>query len=119
MTLYPGLAIFDYLILSEALFATLVAAAAWAYVRMFSRSSLPAALAAGVFTSLAALTRSVVYPLPVVMAAVALVAGSAGLGVVSPWQLRCSSQREPRSHRGQSGTRDCKACLCWWTRWAV
>ncbi len=105
VTLYPGLAIFDYLILSEALFATLVAAAAWAYVRMFSRSSLPAALAAGVFTSLAALTRSVVYPLPVVMAAVALVAGSAGLwrrvalaialflaagATLAPWAIRNS-----------------------------
>ena len=103
VTFYPGLALFDYLILSEALFATLVAAAAWAYVRMFSRSSVAASVAAGVLTSLAALTRSVVYPVPIVMAAIAMTSARASLpkrvvlavcllvaagATLTPWAIR-------------------------------
>ncbi len=99
---YPSLAVSNYLLLTEVLFALLLTAATWAMVRALRTLSLGAAALAGALVGLSALTRSVVYPLPVVLAA-ALLAGSGPRGqrlmaavvllagataVLAPWAIR-------------------------------
>lgn len=101
--LYPSLFASTFFILTEVLFAALTAAAVWAAIRTFQRGSRWAALCAGLSIGLAALTRSVVYPLPVLLGvwvmashparfrdrlvlAVLLVAGAAA--AIGPWAVR-------------------------------
>jgi 4-amino-4-deoxy-L-arabinose transferase-like glycosyltransferase len=65
---YPSLLISNYLLLTEVLFAALVTASVWAIVRLFQRGSAWTAAAAGCLLGLAALTRSVIYPFPILLA---------------------------------------------------
>ena len=100
---YPSLLVSNYLLLSEVLFATLVAASVWAAGRIFLGSSHGAAVAAGALVGLAALTRSVVYPFPIVLAGLVLLFHRAGVlrraalagflvlaaaAVLGPWAIR-------------------------------
>jgi 4-amino-4-deoxy-L-arabinose transferase-like glycosyltransferase len=72
--LYPSLLYANYLILTEVLFALLVTLVALAIVRLLTRPAMWAAGAAGALIAFAALTRSVLWPFPVVLA-VLIVAG--------------------------------------------
>jgi 4-amino-4-deoxy-L-arabinose transferase-like glycosyltransferase len=100
---YPSLLVSNYLLLTEVLFAALLAAATWAIVRFFLGGRLVAAALAGVTLGLAALTRSVVYPFPIVLAVLILAAWRRPLpqrvlaatvmfacfvGVLAPWAIR-------------------------------
>ncbi len=100
---YPSLLISNYLLLTEVLFALLVVASAWAVVRLFTGGSLLFAAAAGILLGLAALTRSVLYPFPLVLGllvvaamrgsfrrrtAVALAMTAAFAIVLAPWAIR-------------------------------
>jgi 4-amino-4-deoxy-L-arabinose transferase-like glycosyltransferase len=100
---YPSLLVSNYLALTEVLFALLIAMAIWASVRLVMTGSAWAAAAAGALFGLAALTRSVVYPFPLVMAVIvaigvkaspvrrmvlaALLVVTAG-AVLAPWAVR-------------------------------
>ena len=100
---YPSLLVSNYLALTEVLFSLLVAAALWASVRLFATGSPWAAAAAGALFGLAALTRSVVYPFPLVMALIvaiglkaspirrvvtAALVVAAAAAVMTPWAIR-------------------------------
>jgi 4-amino-4-deoxy-L-arabinose transferase-like glycosyltransferase len=100
---YPSLLLSNYLLLTEVLFSLLVAGAVWACVRLFATASPWDAAAAGALFGLAALTRSVVYPFPVLLAVMVVfwlrAPGSKRLGlaavviaawgaVVAPWAVR-------------------------------
>ena len=100
---YPTLVFANALILTETLFALLVVLVVWLAIRLVDRPSLVLGLATGMSIGLAALTRSVLWPFPVVLAAImlwavraplirrfaiaaAIVAGFAG--TVAPWAVR-------------------------------
>ena len=103
VALYPALLFANVLILTETVFALLLLVVVWASLRLFDRPSLLMAAATGAAVALSALTRSVVWPFPVVLAALvawwvpgglarrlalgaAVVAGFAV--VVAPWAVR-------------------------------
>jgi 4-amino-4-deoxy-L-arabinose transferase-like glycosyltransferase len=65
--LYPSFIFYDYLILTETLFTCLLIAFVWATVRLVQEPRLQFALACGLFLGLAALTRSVLWPLPLIL----------------------------------------------------
>jgi len=100
---YPSLFIASYLILTETLFTFLLLAHATLLVRLLQRPGLAVAAAAGTALGLAALTRSVLWPLPLLL--VPLIAWRASavlqrrvicaavftigyLVVVTPWAVR-------------------------------
>ncbi len=100
---YPALLFANVLILTETVFALLVLVVVWAALRLLDRPSLLMAAATGAAVALAALTRSVLWPFPVVLAALvawwvpgslvrrlavgaAVVAGCAL--VLAPWAVR-------------------------------
>ena len=103
--LYPSLVFANFLILSETLFTLLLVAAMLALVRLIRTPSLTRALCTGLLIGLAALTRSVLWPFPLVIAplvawwtpgrvtdrlsiAAALLAGTAI--AIGPWAIRNS-----------------------------
>ena len=103
VTFYPALVVAQSLILTETLFACLVLAMTACVVSVLRRPRPLVALSAGVTLGLAALTRSILYPFPVVLVplllwwtpasigrrlvlAAMLCAGFAG--VVTPWAIR-------------------------------
>ena len=100
---YPALVFANVLILTETLFALLVLVVVWTTLRLIDRPTFAMGLLAGAAIGLAALTRSVLWPFPVVLAALAvwwtpgtlvrrgaialaIVAGFAV--VVGPWAVR-------------------------------
>ena len=101
--LYPSLVFYDFLILTETLFTFLLVAFVAATIALVQRPRVLAAVACGVTLGLAALTRSVLWPLPfilcpgllfvidvpwmrrVALAALVFVAYAA---VVGPWAVR-------------------------------
>lgn len=100
---YPSLLVSNYLMLTEVLFAFLVACAAWAMVRLLNTGSVTAAVASGGLIALAALARSVLYPFSIAVAflvaafAPALLIRRLTLGaivvaswalVLAPWAIR-------------------------------
>ena len=102
---YPSLLFSGVLLLTETLFTALVAAFLYACVALMLRPSSPAALGAGVTLGAAALTRSVLWPFPLVLVpflAFTLRVGGrerlklcglvlAGFAlVVAPWSIRNS-----------------------------
>ena len=100
---YPSLLLSNMLLLTETLFALLVTVAAWAVVRVVTRGSLLSAAAAGLVIGVAALTRSILWPFPAVLAvlvvatlqaplrrrlaAAAVIVLAAGT-VMAPWAVR-------------------------------
>src|SRR4029079_6305924 len=103
--LYPSLVFANFLILSETLFTLLLVAALLALIRLIRTPSLLRALCTGLLIGFAALTRSVLWPFPLVIAplvawwtpgrvtnrlsiAAALLAGSAI--AIGPWAVRNS-----------------------------
>jgi 4-amino-4-deoxy-L-arabinose transferase-like glycosyltransferase len=101
--LYPSLVVSNYLMLSEVLFSLFVATAAWACVRLFTTASAASAAAGGAAIALAALTRSVLYPFPIVVAIMVVIWAPAPLvrrlllaaivvaawaSVLAPWAVR-------------------------------
>src|SRR5580765_4411758 len=103
--LYPSLVFANILILSETLFTLLLVAALLALIRLIGTPSLLRALCTGLLIGFAALTRSVLWPFPLVIAplvawwtpgrvtnrlsiAAALLAGSAI--AIGPWAVRNS-----------------------------
>lgn len=100
---YPTLIFSNLLILTETLFALLVLVVAWLGVRLLRQPSIGLALACGAAIGIAALTRSVLWPFPLVLGALvawwapggpirrmalalAVIAGFAA--VVAPWAVR-------------------------------
>ncbi len=75
---YPSLLGFNNLLLTEVLFTFLLSAFCLLFVRGLQRDSLPALALAGVLLALAALTRSVVWLFPPVLAVFLLLAFRAG-----------------------------------------
>ena len=103
--LYPALVFANLMILSETLFTLLLVAAVLALVRLIGAPGLLRAFVAGVLIGLAALTRSVLWPFPLVVAPLvawwapgplprrlamaALVLVGAGVAI-GPWAVRNS-----------------------------
>jgi len=100
---YPSLVFFDYLLLTEVLFTLLLTLTALGYVHLLDRERGWIALATGGALGLAALTRSVMWPFPILLAPLAFasvggpflkrfrVAALLVLGfavVVGPWAVR-------------------------------
>lgn len=100
---YPSLLLANYLVLSEVLFTLLVVLTCLAFVRLVATPSASWALATGLGVGLAALTRSVLWPFPLLLAPLTAwsVGGPAGrrlwlavlvvVGyavVVGPWAAR-------------------------------
>jgi 4-amino-4-deoxy-L-arabinose transferase-like glycosyltransferase len=81
--LYPSLIAFDFLLLTEALFTVLLTVMALGYVVLTRTGRLSIAWATGGALGLAALTRSVLWPLPVVLCPVTFFA------VPGTWGKRC------------------------------
>lgn len=107
--LYPSLVLFNFLILTETLFTLLLIAFLWLTVWLVQSGRADVALAAGIALGLGALTRSVLWPLPLllcplllmlltgswsrrVMASGALLAGY--LVVITPWAIRNTRLQE-------------------------
>lgn len=101
--LYPSLVFFDFTILTETLFTCLFVGSIVLLARLVQRPAAATALAAGAVLGLAALTRSVLWPMPLVLcpALVLLIPGRlttrVGLAalvlaghvvVLSPWAIR-------------------------------
>jgi 4-amino-4-deoxy-L-arabinose transferase-like glycosyltransferase len=101
--LYPSFIFYDYLILTETLFTCLLIAFVLATVKLVQEPRLQFALACGLSLGLAALTRSVLWPLPLILCPallivlrvpwtkrVALAVGvlAAYAVVVAPWAIR-------------------------------
>ncbi len=101
--LYPSFIFYDYLILTETLFTCLLVAFVFATVRLVQEPRLPFAIACGLSLGLAALTRSVLWPLPLILCpalmlvlnvtrtrrlALAATVLAAYAVVVGPWALR-------------------------------
>jgi 4-amino-4-deoxy-L-arabinose transferase-like glycosyltransferase len=100
---YPSLVVYDFLILSEVLFTFLLTLTVAACVQLLKDSSFSAAAVAGSALGLAALTRSVLWPFPLLLCPMILLlspavlqrrAGLAALvlasyaAVVAPWAVR-------------------------------
>ena len=101
--LYPSLIFYDYLILTETLFTCLLVAFAFATVRLIQEPRVRFAIACGLSLGLAALTRSVLWPLPLILCpalllvlnvtmrqrfALAATVLAAYAVVVGPWAIR-------------------------------
>lgn len=101
--LYPSLVFFEFTILTETLFTCLFVGAILLFARLVRRPTAATALGAGAVLGLAALTRSVLWPLPLVLcpALVLLIPGRLSLrvglaalvlaghvAVLSPWAVR-------------------------------
>lgn len=65
--LYPSLIFFNFLMLTETLFTLLLLVFVWLSIRVVQAPDRGTALACGAALALAALTRSVLYPLPLVL----------------------------------------------------
>jgi 4-amino-4-deoxy-L-arabinose transferase-like glycosyltransferase len=100
---YPSLIAYGNLLLTETLFTLLLTSACYAIVLTLKRSSIGWAAAAGLALGLAALTRSVVWLAPPLLAVYLLLAGRGGLvrrfavaaavvaafaGTIAPWAIR-------------------------------
>jgi 4-amino-4-deoxy-L-arabinose transferase-like glycosyltransferase len=101
--LYPSLILYDYLILTETLFTCLVVAFVLATIKLVQQPRLAFAIACGVSLGLAALTRSVLWPLPLILCpalllvldgtwlrrlALAAAVLAAYAALVGPWAIR-------------------------------
>jgi 4-amino-4-deoxy-L-arabinose transferase-like glycosyltransferase len=100
---YPSLLAYNNLLLTETLFTFFLCAACLALVRFYRRGSIPYLLAAGGLLGLGALTRSVLWLFPPVLAVFVLVTWKAPLGrrvlaagalvgafavTLAPWSIR-------------------------------
>ncbi len=100
---YPSLLFSNVLVLTEPLFTGLLVAFALAYVRYLRTDHLAVAAGAGALLACAALTRSVMWPFPLLLAPLTLMAGPGTLPrraqaalvlvlacgvVIAPWALR-------------------------------
>src|SRR6185369_934277 len=80
--LYPSLIFYDYLILTETLFTCLLVAFVLASVKLVQEPRTRFAIACGATLGLAALTRSVLWPLPLLLCPALLVV------LHAPWSRR-------------------------------
>lgn len=102
---YPSLLGFNNLILTEVLFTLLLSASCYAVVGYYKRGAIPALAVAGFLLGLAALTRSVVWVSPPLLAGLVVLTGDGKLGrrflaagalvltfavTVAPWAVRNS-----------------------------
>ena len=117
---YPSLLIGNYLLLTETLFTFLLLVFIHGYIALLRRPRPLVALQTGGALALAALTRSILWPFPVLLAPLTYLSltghphGPADDGWIPADRLRC-----PSSRRGRSVTPDCRRCRRSSTRWAA